>query len=142
MAHDPQKKADVITDWLRGKDSYSTLSRRHGVPKTTIQEWIEAFQTDQNRSIVEPKFNRFMEALENFGVATMDMLTAQAELLSDKNYLINKDTSDVIKHTEAIHTGLQRFVQLFRSVQPTQDYDALPASTDDALVPELVEEDS
>jgi hypothetical protein len=141
MAHDPQKKADVITDWVRGDHTYETLAKKHKVARSTVQTWVEEFKSVENRADIEPKFNRFMEALENFGVATMDMLTAQAELLSDKDYLRNKDTGDVIKHTEAIHTGLQRFVQLFRSVQPAQDYDALPASTDDALVPELVEED-
>jgi hypothetical protein len=141
MAHDPQKKAGVLADWAKGNCSYDSLATKYSVSKSTVKNWVEESKSAQNCTEIEPKLNRFMEALESFGVATMEMLTAQAELLSEKDYLRNKDTGDVIKHTEAIHTGLQRFVQLFRSVQPAQDYDALPASTDDALVPELVEED-
>jgi len=142
MAHDPKLKAKVLKEWAVGDTTVRELEAKHGVPSSTIQEWID--KTGQNRTQDSPKLNRYMEALEEFGVATMKMLTAQAELYSDHNYLIKQSADDQIKQRESLLTGLERFIRLHRPLPTAGGYDALPerAGPGTVVIPELVDEDS
>jgi transposase-like protein len=142
MAHDPKLKAKVLKEWALGKSTIRELEAKHGVPNSTIQEWID--ETGQNRADLSPKLNRYMESLEEFGCAAMKMLTSQAELYGEKEFLRVQPADDVIKQRESIMSQLERFVRLHRPVPNPGGHDALPERTvpGPVVIPELVEEDS
>lgn len=140
---DPKLRAKVLKDWATGRYSLSDLQEKHGVLKGTISNWVNGTGSRQIKTPNEsdnPKFNRYMEALEKFGVATMEMLTSQAELLADPEYIRKRDTKEIIEHTKFISIGLERFIQLHRPLSVSAgNVSALPEHSE-TVIPELVEE--
>lgn len=109
--HDAVTKAKTIIDLSNGL-SIGDAARRNNVPKGTVQDWHEELKRNGTASGLEAKQNNFQEALERFGLATMRMLEAQAELLSDPAYISTRTTDDLIKHTEFINRGLHGYIRL------------------------------
>ncbi len=140
---DPKVKARVMGAWATGKYTMGQLSEKYGVHKATISNWVgEANGRRKNPKIESdnPRFNRYMEALEKFGVAVMEMMTSQAELLSDPEYIRKRDTNEIIAHSRFISIGLERFIQLHRPISTAAgDVPALPEHSE-TVIPELVEE--
>lgn len=64
------------------------------------------------KSVTEEAHAAFMAEFVRAGCAIMRMLTAQAELLADHEYLRQQTTKDVIAHTEALHSRLERLIRL------------------------------
>lgn len=142
MAVDPKKKAKVLAEWAKGGISERDLAAKHKVSKSTVDRWIGETKKGQNGAEVNPKVNRYMETLERFGCAAMEMNISHAELLTDQNYVRNQKPEDIIALSKHINAVVERFIQLHRPVPTANDYAALPsASGGEALVPELVEED-
>lgn len=79
------------------------------------------------------KRDRFIKSVEDMGVAYMEMLRAQAELLSDTNYISKAATSDVIAHSEFVSRSFERVIRLQRATS-AHHADALPERVEAELV--------
>ena len=146
MAHDPKLKAKVLKEWATGQFGEKQLADKYGIGVGTVHRWINP-KTEQSGKAEKPKpspkLDRYISSLERFGCATMDMLTAQAELLADKDYIRNKKTEEVIAHTKSIVTSLERFIQIHRPLSAPEGYDALSARAEsEVVIPEVVDEAS
>jgi hypothetical protein len=135
------KKAKFLKDWATGKWTERELQERHKVSKSTCGRWLKEVRSGPVND--HPKLNRYMDSLERFSVAAMDMLTSHAELWSDKDYLRNQTADDAIKQRESIMSQLERFIRLHRPLPVASESHSLPerSGSRDAIVPELVEED-
>lgn len=138
MAHEPECKAAAVAD-LAGGMTTTKVAKKHKVPIATVVRWHSEMST--NGSIVpsEARRERFETALLNFFEATMGMLTAQAELLSDEEYIRKQPADDIIRHTEFISSQSSRFVELARGVPGSGA--AVARAAQPAALPDVVEPD-
>lgn len=137
MAHDPKIKAAAVMLFAIGQGitEVSNALKSKKVAKSTVQGWHKEWEEQSSESTFEIKQRKFAESIADFGIAAMEMLKSQAELLSDPAYLKTIGTEDAIKHTEFIRESLF-------SVNSTASYvekSALPERSD-AIEPEVVEE--
>ena len=105
MAHDLKTKAAAFVLFSTGL-TISQVTATLKVAKATVNDWHKEWQAETGGSTTEVRTRRFHDAFENFGIATMRMLTAQADLLSDPAYIKSIGTKDAITHTEFIRNSL------------------------------------
>lgn len=119
MAIDPKKKAQVVLD-LAGGMSIRDAAKRHKVATGTVSKWSKEMQDESGVMLaeakIEAKATAFERAVEKFGVATMDMLKAQADLLADPSYLSKQKTGDIVVHTKFVADYLSGFMRLQASL--------------------------
>lgn len=138
MAADPKVKAKAVADLLAGKN-LDDIAKKYKVAASTVKRWAGELKQDKSDSHpgTQRKLNAFKDAVERFAVATLDMLTAQAELLADKDYIRNRTTDDVVQHTRFLSERLVEHIKLDRALQPAGP--ALPEPSG-AITPEIVED--
>ena len=140
MALSPQKRAAITHDLMMGM-SVRKAAAKHKVGQTTVGHISRQLNTD--RSHVQPsdpsharKATAYHEALEEFAVASLKMLKAQAELLGCREYLTARSVDEVIKHSTFVHDRLVKHIEIERSVwalqQPDEAVRALPTPADGA----------
>lgn len=145
MAHSPQVKAAAQADLLAGK-TIRQVSKNRKIPSATVADWDKELKTGQNRAVtattIEVRRSKYETALEKFAVAVFDMLSSQAELMTNQDYIRNKATSDIVQHTEFLAGRLLAFAEMHRSLQnPGVGASQGPAPTAEP-VPALAEENS
>lgn len=130
------EKAAAVVDLVAGM-SLGEVARKHGIPRATIQGWANELKSESGKSDFEIKKDAFLEAYAEFGIATMRMLEAQAQMLSDFEFVRGKPTTDVVKHTEFIRDTFAGF----QRKHGAPGADALPerAAGDEAIEPEIVD---
>lgn len=121
-ARSPAQRAKAELELTAGT-SIGEVARKYGIPRPTVQTWYKALKKGEQKTDFEIKRDAFIEAYAAFGVATMEMLTAQARLLKDPDYLSKKSTDDVLKHTQFIRDTFARFEARH---SPVVGRDALP----------------
>lgn len=123
----PEKQLGIINAMLDGKSIRET-AKEFSVSASTVESiWYQIKQG--GTTSFEAKRSAFMTAVENFGTATMKMLTAQAEMLSDPSYTANKTTEHVIAHSAFVRDSFERIVRLQSAVTARLDA-ALPETTE------------
>lgn len=134
----PKVKAKAIADIYAGK-TIAEVAKKNKVAESTVKRWLGELKKAKSGTEpgIERKVNVFFEKLEAFAVATMDMLTAQAELLADHEYLRKQDTNDIIQHSRFIHERLVKHIELDRALHAASP--ELPERTE-AITPEIVED--
>lgn len=82
------EKLEIIEQYLTGHHSISDLSRMHGVPQTTLRQWI----VDAGHNIAEFRQQKLEEAadlLASYLVENLRTLNSQAKKLGDEEFLEN-----------------------------------------------------
>lgn len=91
------------------------IAKHYGVSQSTVTRINrELKDLGKQATGTDIRQAKFAEALEQFGIAALKMLEAQAELLSDPEYIKTRDTRDVIEHSRFIQNGLIKFIELQR----------------------------
>lgn len=125
----------AITVALVAGRTWDQITKDLGVGKQTIHAVAERLKkVGFDAQGVAEKRDRFIQSVENFGVAYMDMLRSQAELLSDVAYISKQATTDVIAHSEFVSRSFERVVRLQRAVSTPEGAAALPERVEAELV--------
>lgn len=139
---DPKIKAKAVNELVAGS-SYSQVAKKYKLNQRTVERWWSDLNGDGKKRAKAPserKVNAYHAALEKFALAALKMLEAQAELLADKEYIRNRETSDVIRHTEFLANRLIKHIELNEALRNAQSVAALPEGAQQAIEPEIMEE--
>lgn len=120
--HSPQTKAAAVTDLLLGM-STNEVAKKYKVAKSTVGVWLVELKESEGRTPLETKQTLFEASLERFAVATMDMLAAQAALLTDHEYLRKQAVGDVIEFSGFVADRLNSIIKI---TQPTPEQRGTP----------------
>lgn len=138
---DQKVKAAAIADLVAGM-TYVQVAKKYGLGVRCVERWWAQLTKKGKKPGTNTRvLNAYHRALEKFALAALDMLTAQAELLSSPDYIRNKETAEIVTHTKFIHDRLVRHIELERALQQSSsDAVAQPALEQGAIEPEIVEE--
>lgn len=133
MAHTPETKAAAQVDLAKG-ETIRSVATKYKISSHTAKQWADEMKACPNQSpvTVDARKDRYESALLNFAEAALGMLTAQAELLSEKEYIRNSKTEDVLKHTEFLADRLKSFIRL---TQGLPERDSRPTGAERAPEP-------
>lgn len=135
---DPVKKAKIIIALAEGTESRKQIAKRFGVSASLVDSYAAEMKEETGKSSIDALQDRVLAEIATFMCTIMGALTAQAQLLSDIDFLRNrcnseKGTSDVIAHTRALTNELERVVRLQRAGHASER-DALPERVEAEIV--------
>jgi transposase-like protein len=81
-----ETKAQCIAAMLKG-GGFPTVSKEFGVPLSTLQYWKKNANSPSMAEVIERRESRIAELIGRYLEASLEALTAQAELFKDTEWL-------------------------------------------------------
>lgn len=130
---DAVKHAKIVVALIAGESHDSIASRLRCSKRTiaAVSQELKETGIDLTAQSAQSFHQQFAESVQQFGVATMNMMTNVAVLWSNPDYVKTQKTEDVIAISKHLMQWVERIAKLG---QPTQDPDALPERVEAELV--------
>ena len=141
VPRDPVTKARILVALAEGSETYSAIARRFGVSSSVVAIYAKELKEKQGIDSIEARRERVLIGIENFICDVLSALAAQAQLLGDIDFLrkqmsTTEGTKDVMAHTRALTSEIERITLLQQTGAASAGPDALPERVEAEIVDE------